>query len=103
MTSIMVVDDDADVLSVIKMMLESRGHQVHAFRDPALALKHLKEDGCAQCKIVISDIIMPKITGVELSKYLKEARPDLKVVIMSSMPVHRDEWRNLIPFYEIHG
>lgn len=82
MTSIMVVHDDEDVLFVIKMMLESRGHHVHAFSDPVLALKHLKEDGCAQCKIVISDIMMPKIIGVELSKYVKEARPDLKFVIM---------------------
>lgn len=82
MTSIMVVHDDEDVLIVIKMMLENRGHHVHSFSDPVLALKHLKEDGCAQCKIVISDIMMPKIIGVELSKYVKEARPDLKFVIM---------------------
>lgn len=65
MTSIMVVDDDADVLTVIKMMSESRGHQVHAFRDPALALKHLMEDGCAECSIAISDIIMPRMAQLD--------------------------------------
>jgi len=98
MTGIMVVDDDVDVLAVIKMMLERRGYDVHAFSDPVLALRHLKEDDCKGCEIVISDIIMPKITGVELSKYVKESRPDLKFLIMSSMPVRKQEWRNLIPF-----
>jgi CheY-like chemotaxis protein len=42
--------------------------------------------------------MMPKITGAELSKYVKKARPDLKVLIMSSVPVHKEEWHNLIPF-----
>jgi two-component SAPR family response regulator len=41
---------------------------------------------------------MPGITGVELSKYVKEARPELIFVMMSAMPVQKEEWRNIIPF-----
>jgi DNA-binding NtrC family response regulator len=97
MSGIMIVDDDVDVLAVTKMMLERKGHEVHAFSDPVLALMHL-EDGCKTCKIAISDVIMPGITGVELSKYAKEARPDLKFVVMSAMPVRKTEWREVMPF-----
>ena len=41
---------------------------------------------------------MPKMTGIELSKYVKEARPELKFVIMSSMSVRKQEWRHIVPF-----
>ncbi len=98
MTAIMVVDDDANVLTGRKMTLESKGSHVRVLTDPVLALKHqgIKENGGAECKIVPSDIIMPKVAGVELSKYIKEARPDWKSLIVSSMPVHKEDWRNLI-------
>lgn len=98
MTGIMIVDDEIDVLAVTKMMLERKGYDVHGFSNPILALRHLKEDGCRKCRIVISDAIMPGITGVELSKYVKEARPELIFVMMSAMPVQKEEWRNIIPF-----
>src|SRR5205807_3761945 len=51
-----------------------------------------------ECSIMISDIKMPKMTGIELSKYVKEARPELKFVIMSSMSVRKQEWRHIVPF-----
>ena len=72
-------------------MIERKGHHVHAFNDPILALHHLKEENCKECSIVISDIKMPKMTGIELSKHVKEARPELKFVIRSSMPVRKQE------------
>ena len=79
-------------------MIERKGHHVHAFNDPILALHYLKEENSKECSIMISDIKMPKMTGIELSKYVKEARPELKFVIMSSMSVRKQEWRQIVPF-----
>jgi DNA-binding NtrC family response regulator len=93
---IMVVDDDRDVLTVTTMMLERNGHKVHAFSDPFLALKHLT-DGCTECGLVISDIIMSGMTGIELAISAKKSRPLLRFVVMSSLPVRKKEWRSIIP------
>ncbi len=92
----MIVDDDRDVLTVTTMMLERNGHKVHAFSDPSLALKHLT-DGCAECYLVISDIIMSGMTGIELAISAKKSRPRLRFVVMSSLPIRKKEWRNVIP------
>jgi DNA-binding NtrC family response regulator len=96
----MVVDDDRDVLTVTTMMLERNGHKVHAFNDPSLALKHLI-DGCTQCSLVISDIIMSGMTGIELAICAKKSRPRLRFVIMSSLPIRKKEWRSIIPASEV--
>lgn len=46
MTSILVVDDDADVLTVRKMTPENKGHHVHVFTEPVLVLKNQGRWGC---------------------------------------------------------
>ena len=93
---IMVVDDDRDVLTVTTMMLERNGRKVHAFSDPSLALKHLT-DGCTECGLVISDVIMSGMTGIELAISAKKLRPRLGFVVMSSLPIRKKEWRSIIP------
>jgi CheY-like chemotaxis protein len=95
--TILVVEDELDLLSTIKMVLERNKYLVHGFSDPLFALKHIKEDGCASCKIVLSDIKMPQMTGIELAVHLKRIRPNLKIVLMSAMPVDREDWRNVLP------
>jgi len=94
----MVVDDDRDVLVTTKLMLERIGYQVHAFHDAASALKHVKDnEGCKDCTITISDIKMSEMTGLELARYLKQARPQMKVVLMTSFPIRKEEWRKVLP------
>ena len=94
----MVVDDDKDTLAVTRIMLERRGYSVQAFTDPNKALEHLKEHGCKECVMVLSDIKMPKMTGIELAKYVKDDFPKLPFILMSSMPIRKEEWRTILPF-----
>lgn len=93
----MVVDDERDVLLVTKLMLERNGFEVHAFSDPSLALKHLKGDGCKDCRFVISDFKMPNMTGLELTRYVKQARPEMRVVLTTAFPIRKEEWRKVLP------
>jgi CheY-like chemotaxis protein len=94
----MVVDDERDVLAVTKLMLERSGYQVHAFHDATSALKHVKDkEGCKDCSITISDIKMAEMTGLELARYLKHTRPQMKIVLMTSFPIRREEWRKVLP------
>jgi DNA-binding NtrC family response regulator len=94
--TLLIVDDDIDTVSVTKMILERNGYQVHAFHHPEEALDHL--EGCKDCEIVLSDIRMPKMTGIELAKHVKDHFPNLKFILMSSMPIRREEWRTILPF-----
>jgi two-component SAPR family response regulator len=68
MAQLLVVDDDAAVLTLIRLILERAGHQVHAFSRPADALEHLH---AWLPDLVVSDLTMPELSGLE---FLEAAR-----------------------------
>ena len=90
--SVLVVDDEPDILHVIKQSLEVGGGigQVYAFTRPLLALEHFKlnYDNCA---IVLSDIRMPGMTGFEFIKRIKQINPTTKVLLMSAFEIDDSE------------
>jgi len=88
------------LLATIKMSLERSGYFVHAFSNPSLALKHIREDGCKDCSLIISDLRMEGMTGIEMAYHVKNARSDLRFVLMSAMPISKDEWRDIVPMSE---
>ena len=65
--SILLVDDDYDIVNLFKDVLESRNYDVNGFTNPLEALEHYKIN-CAQYGLVISDIRMPEMTGFEPAK-----------------------------------
>jgi CheY-like chemotaxis protein len=93
----MVVEDESDLLATVTMVLERHGYRVHGFPDPSLALTHIRDERCNDCKIILCDIKMPHLTGVELAVHLKRIRPDLKFLLMSAMPVDKEQWRRVLP------
>jgi CheY-like chemotaxis protein len=93
----MVVDDEADLLAITTKLLEQAGHSVHSFVNPEKALDHINNGGCKDCSIVISDICMPPMTGFELVRLLKELRPEMKVILMTSFQINKEEARAVLP------
>jgi signal transduction histidine kinase len=71
---IMLVDDNPNVLEGLRMLLELRGHEVHAVSDPAAALR--LADGLAP-DLAILDIGLPGMDGYELAAELRR-RPHLR-------------------------
>ena len=90
--SVLVVDDEPDILHVIKRSLEVKGgiHQVYAFTRPLLALEHFKLN-YNNCAIVLSDIRMPGMTGFEFIKRIKQMNPTTKVLLMSAFEIDDSE------------
>lgn len=77
---ILVVDDDPSVVEAVMAALESREYDVIPAESGEEALEKFEED----IDIVITDIRMPNIDGLELLREIKESSPDTKVIMMTA-------------------
>ena len=80
---VLAVDDQIEVLTALRRLLRSRGFDVHPCPDPAQALAMLARDPGAY-DLIILDINMPAISGLELLPRVKEIAPDLPVVMLTA-------------------
>jgi len=77
---ILLVDDEEDIRSVLSMALEDMGYEVLAAENGREGLRHFKE---SRPSIVITDIKMPDIDGVDLLKRIKGVDPDVEVIMIT--------------------
>src|SRR5574338_965130 len=82
MAQILVVDDEEVVRRFAARVLLGRGHTVAEAADGRKALAKVEELG-SDVRLVLSDIVMPSMNGVELTEQLSILRPDLPVILMS--------------------
>jgi DNA-binding NtrC family response regulator len=95
-TTILIVDDDIDTLTVTGRSLEHAGFMVHAFADPLIALHHVEKD-CKYCQVLVSDVRMPALTGFQLVRKIKDLRPEMKVMLMTMFEVNKPEFEAVFP------
>lgn len=80
MARVLVIDDEEDIRSVLKQVLEREGHEVSVAADGAEGMAHMQAHGA---DIVITDIIMPGIDGVASLQQIKKKWPNVPVVVIS--------------------
>ena len=80
--TILLVEDEASVQTVIGRLLRRLGYTVLFAGDGRQGVSVFDDRG-AQIDLVITDIVMPDRTGIEMSRDLRERRPDLKILFMS--------------------
>jgi signal transduction histidine kinase len=80
--NVLVVDDQPDVLGLIRRALERAGHRVATAGDGVKALG-LVATAEQPFDVVLTDIAMPRIGGIELVERMRASRPDTRVVYMS--------------------
>ena len=78
--SILVVDDEEIIVEMEEAMLEHLGYRVVSTRDPEKAVRILEEDPTA-FDLVITDLTMPKMTGIELAAKMHKLRNDLPIIL----------------------
>lgn len=78
---LLLVDDEKIILNLGRDMLESLGYRVTTFQNPEDALKYLKSG--ENIDLIITDLTMPEMTGVELAEQAKMVRPQLPVILWS--------------------
>jgi DNA-binding NtrC family response regulator len=77
---ILIVDDEAIVCTRLKPALEKDGHRVETFTESTQAKKRLEE---SRFDIVVTDIKMPDIDGMELFRFIRQKWPTTRVIIIS--------------------
>ena len=80
---ILVVDDHEEIADLVKDQLLRDGYSVHEFYDPLLALDYFKENP-KKFELVITDVRMPSMSGVELVSKIKEVKQDTKAILISA-------------------
>jgi CheY-like chemotaxis protein len=80
MQDVLVVDDELDVRDSIERVLERSGYSVRKTGDAADALAELRRRGA---DVVITDIIMPKIDGVEAIRSIRKEFPAVRIIAIS--------------------
>jgi DNA-binding NtrC family response regulator len=93
--SILVVDDELDIVTIFRQALSRYGYSVFGFTDPILALEHFKLNA-QDYALVISDVRMPQMNGFELAANIKAIKPDAKIVLMSAFEVNDLEFSTSI-------
>lgn len=83
MKRILIVDDDDVFRAGVRRVLESRGYDVVESRDGREALRRTDLAGV---DLVITDIVMPEIEGIELITRLREAHPATRILAVSGSP-----------------
>jgi two-component system cell cycle sensor histidine kinase/response regulator CckA len=99
--SILVLDDEIDIATIVKKSLQGLGFRVSAFTDPFVALEYFKLNFKICCSMVISDIRMPGLNGYEFAIKVKVIKPEIKVILMSAFEINDIELSNVLPGIKI--
>ncbi|MFP4047522.1 MAG: response regulator [Bacteroidales bacterium] len=89
---ILVVDDNFSNLILLENILADF-YNIVAFSNPYKVLSHLKE---TDAHLIISDLVMPEMNGIELFQEIKKEKPDLPFIILSAY----DKDPDIIQAYE---
>jgi len=82
MYKIAIVDDEISILEVLNKFLNRRGElEIELFENPVTAYDKIVS---SNYDIVISDIMMPQMDGVELLRKIKASKPNQKVIMMTA-------------------
>lgn len=82
--TIFVVDDDPDILNLLKHVLDLEGFEVKSFTDPELALEEFRS-ASKRPEMIVTDFCMQPMNGLELISKCRETDPQIKTVVISGM------------------
>jgi DNA-binding NtrC family response regulator len=83
MATILVLDDMLDAVALLRRIFERQGHQVVEFTEEEEAIAHVKAN---KVDLVILDIKLKKIDGVEVLAEMKKADPSLRAIMLTGYP-----------------
>jgi DNA-binding NtrC family response regulator len=102
LAKLLVVDDDSDIVQVLKLGLLKNRFLVNAFTNPEEALQSFKSNAESYC-LMLSDVRMPGLSGIQLAKKVKEINPAVKTVLMTAFEIKDNEFSKVFPSIQVDG
>ena len=79
---ILIAEDDSLILTTLKLRLKKDGHEVFAAEDGQAAIQQIAEN---DIDLIITDIMMPYNSGIEVLSFAKSKNKNIRVIILSGM------------------
>ena len=79
---ILIIEDNLRVSSLMKRGLESQGYEIYISEDAEDALVFVER---IDFDLIITDIMLPQMNGIELSKLIKQKHPDLPIIMLTAL------------------
>jgi DNA-binding NtrC family response regulator len=87
---ILIVDDEPELLSAFQAYLNIKGFITDIETDPKVALERILE---GQYPVVLLDIVMPQLDGLDMLQQIKEGRPEVEVVMITANSTADRVWQ----------
>lgn len=81
MASVLIVDDERSMRDFLKILLEKEGHRVETAASGEAALEMINDK---LYEVIVSDIRMPGISGIELLEAVKQDQPDIPIILITA-------------------
>ena len=100
---VMVVDDERDILRIIKRDLEANNNSftVDIFSSSEQALQAFEGHSNDYYDLILTDIRMPKMNGFELYRRIKEKNPAMKIAFITAFEINREEFNKVLPSIDV--
>jgi DNA-binding NtrC family response regulator len=100
--TILVLDDELEIVTLIKHLLQRYRYRTFGFTNPFLAFEHFMLNS-KNYSLIISDVRMPMMNGFEFVKKVREIVPSVKVILMSAFDINDPMYRRLSSSLKIDG
>jgi len=84
--SVIVVDDEMELATLFKTFLMNQGFDAVSFSNPLMALEYF-QDTPNKHSLIITDMRMPGMCGIELAKKMRETNEKVKIFLMSAFDI----------------
>ena len=81
--AILLVEDEPEIRDFLLQMLESQGYVVQTAANGDEAMQKAVQDGAGKIDLLIADLVMPKVGGLELASWFRGKFPESKILIIS--------------------
>jgi YesN/AraC family two-component response regulator len=100
---VMVVDDEKDILRIIKRDLEANNNTftVDIFSSSEQALQAFEGHPSDYYDLILTDIRMPRMNGFELYRRIKEKNPAMKIAFITAFEINKEEFNKVLPSIDV--
>ena len=96
------MDDDSDIVQVLKKGLLKNRLLEEAFTNADDALQSFKSDAEIYC-LLLSDMRMPGLYGIQITRKVKQINPNVKAVLMTAFEIRDNEFSKVFPSTSVDG